>query len=160
MVSVRIIAVGRLKEKFFEQAYAEYVKRLSGFCRLDTVEVAQEKLPDEPSDAQTVKALGREGEAILAKIPQGSYVVPLCIEGRQLDSEGFAKLLDKRISDGQGSFTFIIGGSFGLADTVKAKADFKLSMSPMTFPHRLARIMLAEQLYRAFSIASNRKYHK
>lgn len=160
MVSVKIIAVGRLKEPYFKAAFDEYAKRLSPFCRLTAEEIEQERLPDSPSDKEIEKALETEAEKILAKIPSGSCVIPLCIEGKQRTSEGFAELIGSRISAGTGSFVFIIGGSFGLAEKVKSAGSIRLSMSEMTFPHRLARIMLAEQLYRAFSIINNRKYHK
>ena len=159
-MDIRIIAVGRLKDKFFTDAFAEYQKRLSPFCKLGVEEIPQEKLPELPSDKETEKALDAEGEKILQKIPPGSFTVPLCIEGKQLTSEQFAKLISDKTNEGVGSLTFIIGGSCGLSEKVKKAGDFKLSMSVMTFPHRLARIMLAEQLYRAFMINSNRKYHK
>ena len=160
MVNVKIIAVGRLKEPYFKAAFDEYAKRLSPFCKLTAEEVEQERLSDSPSDKEIEKALETEAEKILAKIPSGSCVIPLCIEGRQRSSEGFAELIGKETAAGTGTFVFIIGGSFGLADRVKSAGKFRLSMSEMTFPHRLARIMLAEQLYRAFSIINNRKYHK
>ena len=160
MVSVKIIAVGRLKEKFLTQAYEEYEKRLAGFCRLTTEEVEAAYLPDNPSDAEIQKALNAEAEKILRKIPADSFVIPMCVEGKRLSSEGFAERLSGGIAEGKSSFTFMIGGSYGLADEVKKRGDLKLSMSEMTFPHRLARIMLAEQIYRAFTIINNRKYHK
>ena len=157
---IKIIAVGRMKEKYFVEAFAEYEKRLSPFCRLETVEIDQEKLPDDPSEKEISKALETEADKILAKIPAGSCVIPMCIEGKQLSSEKLAKYIAERTSLGVNTLTFIIGGSYGLSERVKQKADLKLSMSEMTFPHRLARIMLAEQLYRAAAINNNRKYHK
>lgn len=160
MVNVKIIAVGRLKEPYLKEAFDEYAKRLSAFCKLTAEEIEQEKLPDTPSEGEIAKALGTEADKILAKIPAGSCVIPLCIEGKQRSSEGFAELIGRETAAGTGTFVFIIGGSFGLADRVKSAGRIKLSMSEMTFPHRLARIMLAEQLYRAFSILGNRKYHK
>ena len=160
MVSVKIIAVGKLKEPYFREAFDEYAKRLSTFCKLTVDEVEQEKLSDTPSDKEIEKALSAEAENILRKIPAGSCVIPMCIEGRRFGSEEFAGLIGKELSAGTGNLVFIIGGSFGLADKVKSAGKLKLSMSEMTFPHRLARIMLAEQLYRAFSILNNRKYHK
>ncbi len=160
MVSVSIIAVGKLKEKFLIQAYGEYEKRLSGFCRLTTEEIEAAYLPDDPSDAEIQKALTAEAEKILRKIPADSMVIPMCVEGKQLPSEKFAQKLSDGIAEGKNTFTFIIGGSYGLADEVKKRGDLRLSMSEMTFPHRLARIMLAEQIYRAFTIINNRKYHK
>lgn len=160
MVSVRLIAVGKLKEKFFTQAFGEYEKRLAGFCRLTAEEIEAAYLPDDPSDAEIQKALNSEAEKILRKIPADSFVIPMCVEGKQLSSEKFAEVLSNGIADGRSSFTFIIGGSYGLAEEVKKRGDLRLSMSEMTFPHRLARIMLAEQIYRAFTIINNRKYHK
>ena len=157
---IKIIAVGRLKEKYLKEAFAEYEKRLGAFCRLTVDEIDQEKLSDDPSEKEITRALETEAERILQKIPAGSYVIPMCIEGKQLTSEKFAALISKESAAGAGTFVFVIGGSFGLSDRVKQRADFRLSMSEMTFPHRLARIMLAEQIYRAFSIINNRKYHK
>lgn len=157
---IKIIAVGKLKEKYLQDAFREYEKRLSAFCRLTVDETEQEKLPDEPSEKEIAKALDTEGERILQKIPQGSIVIPLCIEGKQLPSEKFSEYISRETANGANTFVFIIGGSCGLSDKVKNRADLKLSMSEMTFPHRLARIMLAEQLYRAFAIMNNRKYHK
>ena len=160
MVSVKIIAVGKLKEKFFTEAFGEYEKRLAGFCKLTAEEVEAAYLPDDPSDAEIQKALDTEAEKILRKIPADSYVIPMCVEGKQLSSEEFAEKLSDGTAEGKNTFTFIIGGSYGLSDTVKKRGDLRLSMSKMTFPHRLARIMLAEQIYRAFTILNNRKYHK
>ena len=157
---IKIIAVGKLKEQYLRDAFSEYEKRLSAFCRLTVDEIDQEKLPDDPSDKEINKALETEAEKILQKIPAGSFVIPMCIEGKQLSSEKFSGLISGEASAGRNTFVFIIGGSCGLSDRVKQKADFKLSMSEMTFPHRLARVMLAEQLYRAFTIMNNRKYHK
>lgn len=157
---IKIIAVGRLKEKYLKEAFAEYEKRLGAFCRLTVDEIDQEKLSDDPSEKEITRALETEAERILQKIPAGSYVIPMCIEGKQLTSEKFAALISKESAAGAGTFVFVIGGSCGLSDRVKQRADFRLSMSEMTFPHRLARIMLAEQIYRAFSIINNRKYHK
>lgn len=157
---IKIIAVGKLKEPYFREAFSEYEKRLSAFCRLTVEEVAQVKLPDEPTDGEISRALDAEADAILRRIPDGSCVVPLCIEGKQLPSEKFAAFISERTAAGANTFVFIIGGSCGLSDRVKKAADFKMSMSEMTFPHRLARVMLAEQLYRAFAIINNRKYHK
>ena len=157
---IKLIAVGRLKDKYLVDAFAEYEKRLSAFCKLTVDEVAQVKLPDDPSEKEIAAALETEADAILAKIPNGSRVLPLCIEGKQLTSEKFAEYIARESTDGTGTFVFIIGGSFGLSERVKQRGNLKLSMSEMTFPHRLARIMLAEQLYRAFTIIHNRKYHK
>ncbi|MBR5090718.1 MAG: 23S rRNA (pseudouridine(1915)-N(3))-methyltransferase RlmH [Ruminiclostridium sp.] len=157
---IKIIAVGRMKEKYLSEAFSEYEKRLSPFCKLSVDEVEQEKLPETPSDKEISKALDTEADRIIRRIPAGSCVIPLCIEGKQLSSEKFSAFITERSAGGTNTFVFIIGGSCGLSDRVKSMADYKLSMSEMTFPHRLARIMLAEQLYRAFAIINNRKYHK
>jgi len=160
MVNIRIIAVGKLKERFLTEAYSEYEKRLSGFCRLTTEEIEAAYLPDDPTGAEVQKALDTEAEKIIKKLPADSFVIPMCIEGRQLSSEELAGKLSEGISGGKSSIIFIIGGSYGLSDEVKRRGDIRLSMSKMTFPHRLARIMLAEQIYRSFTIINNRKYHK
>ncbi len=157
---IKIITVGKLKEKYLREAFAEYEKRLSSYCRLEVTELEPDKLSDDPSEKEIKKALDCEAEKIIPKIPPGSFVIPLCVEGKQKNSEAFAELIEKESSAGKGVFVFIIGGSYGLSDKVKALGDLKLSMSEMTFPHRLARIMLAEQIYRAFAIMNNRKYHK
>ena len=160
MVNVKLITVGKLKERYFREASEEYEKRLGAYCKLEVSEIEPAKLPDDPSDGEVEKALEKEAEKILQKIPQGSFVIPLCIEGKQLSSEKFSELIGKETASGRNTLVFIIGGSYGLSDRVKSAAGFRLSMSEMTFPHRLARVMLAEQLYRAFSLLNNRKYHK
>lgn len=163
MVIIHIIAVGKLKEKYFSEACDEYVKRLSGLgVKLVTDEIEPAYLPEDPSEGEIAKALEAEAAKILKKIPQDCFVVPMCIEGKQLDSEKFAAKLAEVFSPagGSSSAAFIIGGSHGLSDAVKSRGSLKLSMSAMTFPHRLARVMLAEQIYRAFTIIQNRKYHK
>ncbi len=163
MVNIRIIAVGKLKEKYFTEAYDEYVKRLSGLgVKLTAEETEPAYLPEEPSESEIAKALDAEAEKILKKIPADSFVVPMCIEGKQLSSEQLAARLSEATDGASGntSVTFIIGGSCGLSDKIKSRGDLRLSMSAMTFPHRLARVMLAEQIYRAFTIIRNRKYHK
>lgn len=157
---IKLITVGKLKEKYFREAAEEYEKRLGAYCRVEICETEPVKLPDSPSGAEIDRALEKEAERILQKIPAGSYVVPMCIEGKQLTSERFSELIGRETAGGRNTLVFIIGGSYGLSDKVKAAADFKMSMSDMTFPHRLARVMLAEQLYRAFSLLHNGKYHK
>ncbi len=157
---IKLITVGKLKEKYFREAAEEYEKRLGAYCKFEVCELEPARLPDDPSDGDIGRALEKEAADIIRKIPQGSFTVPMCIEGRQLTSEGFAKLIGREAAGGRSTFVFIIGGSYGLSDKVKAMADYKLSMSEMTFPHRLARIMLTEQLYRAFSLLNNGKYHK
>ena len=160
MLSVKLICAGRLREKFYIEAFREYEKRLAGFCKFETVEVPEVKTGEDPSPAETDAALEKEARAILEKIPQGAYVVALCVEGRKLSSEGLAKLLSDRAMQGDSRVCFVIGSSNGLHETVKQRADFRLSVSDMTFPHHLFRVMLAEQIYRAFTINAGRKYHK
>lgn len=160
MLSVKLICVGRMREKFYIEAFNEYLKRLQPYCKLQLVEPTEQKLGDSPSQKELEKALDREAEDILTAIPSDSYVIALCIEGRELSSEALAKLVAKVEGSGRPRMCFIIGGSYGLSPKVKAKADLKLSMSPMTFPHHLARVMLSEQLYRSFKINEGSRYHK
>lgn len=160
MINVTLIYVGKLKEKYLRDGCDEYIKRIGAFCSLNMVEINEEKISDNPSPAQIETVIQKEGERILAKIPSGAYVVPMCIEGKQLSSEELSQMIEKNSVQGTSRFVFIIGGSYGLSDEVKKRASFKLSMSKMTFPHQLARMMLLEQLYRAFSISNNGKYHK
>lgn len=158
-MTVNIICVGKIKEDYFVKATAEFEKRLSRFCSFNVICLADKSIPDNPSAAECNAVLEKEGEQILKKIGKGDIVVAMCIEGKQLSSEQLAaKLADFQM---QGStIDFIIGGSLGLSDAVKKRADFRLSMSSMTFPHRIARLMLEEQIYRAFKINANETYHK
>lgn len=160
MTSVTLICVGKLKEKFYIDAAAEYVKRLKPFCRFALMELPEEKLPQAPSRALIQAALKKEAEAIRAKIPPRSQVAALCIEGRLLSSEELAGQLLAWEGGSVGHLVFLIGSSYGLDETLKAEANLRLSMSPMTFPHHLARVMLLEQLYRAFQINQGSPYHK
>lgn len=160
MLSVKLICVGRMKEKFYAEAFGEYMKRLQPYCKLQLTEAPEQRLSEPPSPKELEKALDREAEDILAAIPGDSYVAALCIEGRELSSEALAELVFKVEGSGRPRMCFIIGGSYGLSPRVKARADLKLSMSPMTFPHHLARVMLAEQLYRSFKIIEGSRYHK
>lgn len=160
MVSVHIICVGKMKEKFYLDAAAEYGKRLSGYCRLTVTELPEERLPDRPTPAQIQGALEREGAAILAKLPKGGKIVAMCIEGKTMDSPQLAQRLSSWMVEGASNITFLVGGSFGMSPTVKERAHLRLSMSPMTFPHHLARVMLLEQIYRAFKIQEGSGYHK
>ena len=157
MLTVNLICVGSLKERYWREACAEYVKRLSAFCNLTVLELPETRLPDRPSAAEIAKALEAEGKAILAKAGN-SAVIPLCIEGRQLSSPGLAELLDGLALSGTSAVSFVIGSSYGLADPVKQRGIKRLSMSEMTFPHQLARVMLLEQIYRAFTINGNGTY--
>ena len=160
MLSVYLICVGKLKEKFYQEACAEYIKRLSPYCRLTLVELPEEKLPQDPSQAQIDAALEKESQAIRAKLPPNSSLVALCVEGKLCSSEELAKLVSDWSLSSAKHLVFLIGGSYGLHASLKAEAWAKLSMSPMTFPHHLARVMLLEQLYRSFKIDEGSSYHK
>ncbi len=160
MLGVTLLAVGRLKESYLREACAEYAKRLGAFCKLQIVEVEEHRLPQNPSDAQIEAGLAAEGTALLQKIPGGSFVAVLCIEGNTLSSPQLARRIEALAQGGSSHLTFIIGGSHGLWQGIKSRADLRLSMSPMTFPHQLARVMLLEQIYRAMSISGGTKYHK
>ena len=160
MQKVTVLCVGKLKEKFYADAAAEYVKRLSRYCKLDILELPEERLPDNPSPAQIDAALAKEGDAIRGKLPPGASVIALCVEGPLRSSEDLAGLLATWANRGERHLVFLIGGSCGLHPSVKAQAWAKLSMSPMTFPHHLARVMLLEQIYRAYQINAGTKYHK
>ena len=160
MVNIHLFCVGKLKEKHFAAACAEYEKRLGAFCRFRLIEVAEERLPDNPSAAQIAATVEAEGKRLLEQLPRDCAVIPLCIEGKELDSPALSARLQKLAVDGVSHVAFIIGGSWGLSEAVKQRAVLRLSMSPMTFPHQLARVMVLEQVYRAFQIASGGKYHK
>ena len=160
MLNVHIFCVGKLKEKFYAQAAAEYTKRLSAYCKLEILELPEERLPDRPSRAQIDAALAREAAAIRAKLPPSSSVVALCVEGKTRSSEEVAQLLDSFAMSGAKHLVFLIGGSYGLDEELKKEAWVRLSMSPMTFPHHLARVMLLEQIYRGFKINEGSAYHK
>ena len=160
MQKVSVICVGKLKERFYADAVAEYAKRLSRFCKLEIVELPEERLPDSPSPAQIEAALSKEADAIRLRLPASAYVIALCVEGKPRSSEELARLMADSASRGESHLVFLIGGSFGLHPSVKALAAVKLSMSPMTFPHHLARVMLLEQIYRAYQINAGSRYHK
>ena len=160
MQKVSIICVGKMKEKFYIEAAAEYGKRLSRFCKLEIIELPEDRLPEDPSKAQIEAALAKEAETIRAKLPSGAMIVAMCVEGKTQSSEELAALMEQSANQGGSHVVFLIGGSFGLHPSVKALAAVKLSMSPMTFPHHLARVMLLEQIYRAYQINAGSKYHK
>lgn len=160
MLTVNIICVGNLKEKYLKDAVDEYKKRLSAFCKFDIIEIAEQRLSDKPSESEINSALEKEAEKIMQKVPKGSAVISMAIEGKQLSSEKLADTVSDFALKGFSSISFIIGSSFGLSQNVKSKASLLLSMSKMTFPHQLARVMLCEQIYRAFSIINHTKYHK
>ncbi len=160
MLNIKIICVGKLKEKFFLAAAAEYAKRLSTACRLEVEELPESRLPSQPSAAEVEAALRKEGESIALRIPAGALTVALCIEGKQLSSVRFSQFLEACALGGRSKLCFLIGSSEGLSEEIKERADLRMSMSEMTFPHHLARIMLLEQLYRAFQIRDGSRYHK
>ena len=160
MQRVTVLCVGKLKEKFYIDAAAEYVKRLQRHCKLELIELPEQRLPDDPSPAEIQKALRTEGDAIREKLPKGGAVIALCIEGKPCSSQELSRRMADLAVQGKTQLTFLIGGSVGLDEDLKRRADWRLSMSPMTFPHHLARIMLLEQFYRAYQIAACTKYHK
>ena len=160
MQRITLLCVGKLKERFYAEAAAEYAKRLGRYCRLDLVELPEERLPEAPSPAQVGAALAREAEAIRGKLPPSSSLIALCVEGRERSSEELARLLAGWAGQGESRLVFLLGGSHGLHAYIKAPAREKLSMSPMTFPHHLSRVMLLEQIYRAYQINAGTKYHK
>ena len=160
MQRVTVLCVGKLKEKFYIDAAAEYVKRLQRHCKLELIELPEQRLPDEPSPAEIQKALRTEGDAIREKLPKGGAVIALCIEGKPCSSQELSRRMADFGVQGKTQLTFLIGGSVGLDEDLKRRADWRLSMSPMTFPHHMARIMLLEQIYRAYQIADGTKYHK
>lgn len=159
MLTVNIICIGKLKEVYWREACAEYAKRLVPFCNFSIIELPESRLPDHPSAALIASALKTEGAKILS-VSGNSTLFALCIEGVSLSSEQLAEKISSLGVNGISSVSFIIGSSFGLSDEVKLKAEYKLSLSPMTFPHQLARVMLCEQTYRAFQIKNNGRYHK
>lgn len=159
MIKCKIIALGSLKEKFFKEASGEYIKRLSRFCDLDICEIEPQKLPEKPSLGEIENALKKEAEQINKKIPQNSLVISLCVEGKQMSSEKLAEKIKEVFDIGKG-LCFIIGSSHGLAEEVKKNSDLRLSFSEMTFPHKLFRVMLLEQIYRGFMINAGSEYHK
>ena len=160
MFDMTLITMGKLKEKFYLSAAEEYAKRLKGYCSFQLIELPEYRLPEDPSPAEIAAGLDREAEAIFSKIPKGAWFCIFTPEGKTLSSEAVAAKLKEVKLSGKSSACFLIGSSFGIAPQVKDKADFKLSMGPMTFPHHLARIMVLEQLYRAEAIQAGSKYHK
>ena len=160
MFDITLIAMGKLKEKFYLSAAAEYEKSLNGYCRFKILELPEVRLPEDPSPAEISAGLEKEAEMIFSKIPKGAWLCVLTPEGKLLSSEQLADKMKAVKLSGKSSACFLIGSSFGMSPRVKEKADFKLSMSPMTFPHHLARVMVLEQLYRAEAIQAGSKYHK
>ena len=160
MFEITLITVGKLKEKFYLSAAAEYEKRLKAYCQFKLLELPETRLPDNPSSSEILAGLEKEADLITAKIPKGAWFCTLTPEGKMLSSEALATQLSQVKLSGKSSVCFLIGSSFGIAQRIKDRADFKLSMSPMTFPHHLARIMVLEQIYRAEAIQAGSKYHK
>lgn len=159
-MNINIIATGKLKEDYLRSACAEYEKRLSSFGKVSVWELEPERLSDNPSQAEITAALKTEAEHITKKLSSGGFLIALCIEGKQISSEQLAQRISDAAINGKSALDIVIGSSFGLDDSIKNRADMKLSMSAMTFPHQLARVMISEQIYRAFSILNNKRYHK
>ena len=159
MIGVKLITVGTLKEGYLRDAVAEYEKRLGGFCKLTCVSLKEEKLPDSPSEGDIQSALRKEGERILSEIPRRAFKVAMCVEGKQMSSEELAKLFGD-VSATHGEVCIVIGSSHGLDDRVKAFCDLRLSVSKLTFPHQLMRVILLEAVYRGFNILKGTHYHK
>lgn len=159
-MKITVIAVGKIKEKYFTGAIGEYSKRLGRYCRLELIEVADEKTPDGAGEAMELQIKEKEGERILQKMPDGAYVVALAIDGKMLDSEELAAQMERWNVGGISHVVFVIGGSLGLSPSVLRRADYRLSFSKMTFPHQLMRVILLEQVYRSFRIRNHEPYHK
>ncbi len=159
MLQVTVAVVGSLKEQYLRDAAAEYEKRLNGFCKLTVVQIRESRLPDDPGEREIQAALEAEGKQILESLPPRSYRVALCVEGKQLSSPALAEKIGE-IGQTHGSVSFVIGSSYGLSGEVKQKCDFRLSVSELTFPHQLMRVILLETLYRSLSILQGGKYHK
>ena len=160
MLNIKIIATGDFKENYLRDACAEYKKRLGAWCKLEEIILKEEKLPDNPSQTQIEKALEIEAKRVLEKISPRAYVIAMCVEGTQLSSEEFAEKIEQIQSNGSSEIVLIIGSSFGLSPEVKNRADYKLSISKLTFPHQLLRVILHEAVYRALSIVNGTRYHK
>lgn len=161
MIKINLITIGKLKEKYWRDACAEYVKRLSAFCKMEIVELAESRLSDNPSEKEIMSALEQEAKAIKTYCEKkGAVNIAMCIEGEQLSSVKLSKKISGFAVQGFSTVNFIIGSSFGIAEEIKKQSHLRLSMSEMTFPHQLARVMLLEQIYRSFQIENNTKYHK
>lgn len=160
MLGVRLICVGKLGEKFWAQAVKEYEKRLSGYCKLEIIELPEQRLPQTPSEGEITQALDREAALIESRIWPGAAVIAMCVEGKPMSSEQLADYFSRLTVSGTSRICLLIGGSCGLSEKIKQKVALRLSMSPMTFPHHLARVMVLEQVYRALNIAAGGKYHK
>jgi len=159
-MNITVITVGKLKERYLKEAVEEYSTRLSKYCKLEIIEVPDEKAPENLSPAQELTVMQKEGQGILKHVKEDTYMIALAIQGRQLSSEDFAAFINELGIKGRSNLAFVIGGSLGLSEEVLKRADFKLSFSPMTFPHQLMRVMLLEQVYRGFKIIKGEPYHK
>ena len=159
-MQINIIYVGNIKDKYFSDAVKEYEKRLYSYCKVVNTELKETKIPENASAAQINKAIEEEGEKILSVLPQKSYKIALAVEGAMLSSEELAKKIDLSLTGGYSSISFIIGGAFGMSEKVKKSCDMMLSVSRMTFTHRMMRVIILEQIYRAYNILSGGKYHK
>ena len=159
-MKITLVTVGKIKEKFYTDAIAEYAKRLSRYCKLEIIQVADEKTPDKASEAEELQIKDKEGKRILEQIKDGAFVIALAINGNMLDSEELAAKIEKWGVSGISQIVFVIGGSLGLSNQVLGRADYKLSFSKMTFPHQLMRVILLEQIYRSYRIISHEPYHK
>ena len=159
-MNITVITVGKLKERYFREAVEEYSTRLSKYCKLEIAEVPDEKAPENLSPAQELQIIQKEGQGILKHVKEDAYVIALAIQGKQLSSEGLAEFINNLGIKGRSNIAFVIGGSLGLSDEVLRRADYKLSFSPMTFPHQLMRVVLLEQVYRGFRIIKGEPYHK
>jgi len=160
MLKIDLITVGKLKEKFYIDACQEYCKRLSRDCELKVWELEECRLSQNPSRAEINAGLEKEAEAVKKKLPKGAFVIAMCVEGKLISSPQLAHMVEKCAAEGRSSIAFLVGSSYGMSEELKKTADFRLSMSPMTFPHHLARVMLLEQIYRAFKINGGSDYHK
>lgn len=159
-MNINIVCVGKIKEKYLKLGIDEFKKRLSKYCKLDVIELDDEKAPENLSDKEMLMIKDKEGKKILSKVKANSYVIALAIDGKNLSSEELADTMSKLAVRGSSHITFIIGGSLGLSDEVLSRADYKLSFSKMTFPHQLMRLILLEQVYRAYRIKNGEPYHK
>ena len=160
MLQINILYVGNIKDKFYAEAVQEYEKRLSAFCKIKNIELKEEKPPENPSDAEITLVIKKEGDRLLEAMPKKGYKIALCVEGTQISSEDLAKKIESVTVAGDSEITFIIGGAFGMDERVKKMANYRLSISKMTFTHRMMRVILAEQIYRALNILSGGNYHK
>lgn len=158
-MKITLVTVGKIKEKYLTEGINEFLKRLKPFAQVSIKEVPEEHMPDNPSEAEKQQSLTKEGQRLLKQVPEGSFLIVLDVYGKQLSSEGLAAKIQELGLRGQSSLTFLIGGAFGLSQEVRQAADFRLSFSPMTFTHQMIRLLLVEQIYRAFKINRGEKYH-